>query len=715
MSSPFPHLFCPLKLGPLTLKNRIVTSPHADALAENGAPGERARRYYEEKAKGGVGLLMCFGSAGVHPTSPGRDWNGVELFDDRVIPALGEFADTMHRHDVPVMAQITHRGRRGRSVDRLHRMYAPSAIREPNHRETPHELDEETIDEFVKAFADAAWRLKQGRFDGCEVMASHSHLIDQFWSPNSNHRDDQYGGTLENRLRFGIRVIEAIRERCGTDFVVGIRITGDDFIPGGLDHQTILRIVKHLDSLRLLDFYDVVGSTAETFVGEAAAVPDMTFPHATYASLAASIKNQVTAPVITAGRVVHPREADRIVAEGQADLVIMTRALMADPELPRKAMSGEEGEIRLCRGYNEGCIDRIYTGRGVTCVQNAVMGRELEFAELAPAGVPRDVLVVGGGPAGLEAARVARMRSHQVNLIEKSNQLGGQTLSAALAPGRQEYSGATEWMAEQCSKLGVSIELDTEATTELVLARQPDVVIIATGAVPFRPEIPGIEHATDTWSVLRGELPVGERIAVIDEEYGFQGPSVAEFLLDRGRQVQIITGMEAIGSMLGATTRPPVYQHLFRKGIVIYPHLHVRAIEAGSLVTQNAWSGEKGRLEGFDAVVYAYGGRAHDPISKEACGENRVLGGRRRVCAAHAAARDHGRASDRKKDLAIASRLTGKAGFSLTRTPPASAAPADSPAVLNLPSFVHHTKGDSNPTRTSLSPTPWTGRLECSG
>ena len=620
MSSPFPHLFSPLKLGPLTLKNRIVTSPHADALAENGAPGERARRYYEEKAKGGVGLLMCFGSAGVHPTSPGRDWNGVELFDDSVIPSLGQFADTMHRYNVPVIAQITHRGRRGRSVDRLHRMYAPSAIREPNHRETPHELDRATIDEFVRAFADAAWRLQQGRFDGCEVMASHSHLIDQFWSLNSNQRDDQYGGTLENRLRFGIQVIEAIRERCGPEFIVGIRITGDDFIPGGLDHQTILRIVKHLDSLRLLDFYDVVGSTAETLAGEAAAVPDMTFPHATYASLAASIKSQVTVPVITAGRVIHPSEADRIVAEGQADLVIMTRALIADPELPKKAMAGEEADIRLCRGYNEGCIDRIYTGRGVTCVQNAVVGRELELADPAPAGVPRKVLVVGGGPAGLEAARVARMRGHQVRLIEKSHQLGGQTLTAALAPHRQEYSGAAEWMAEQCWKLGVTIELGVEATTDFILAGQPDVVIVATGALPFRPEIPGIEHATDAWSVLRGQLPVGKRIAVIDEEYGFQGPSVAEFLLDLGRQVEIITRIEAIGSMLGATTRPPVYQRLFRKGIVIHPHLHVRAIEGGSLVTENAWSGDKGRLEGFDAVVYAYGGRAHDPISKQLAG-----------------------------------------------------------------------------------------------
>ena len=617
MASPvFKHLFTPLQFRHVTVKNRIVSSAHADALAEDGMPKEKARCYYEGKAKGGVGLLMCFGSAGVHPTSPAQDWHGVELFEDRVIPYLAEFADTMHAYSVPVISQITHRGRRGRSVDRMHRMYGPSPIREPNHRETPHTLDEETITEFVQAFSDAAWRLKQGNFDGCEVNASHCHLIDQFWTQNANQRTDEYGGGLSNRLRFGMRVIEAIRERCGDDFIIGIRITGDDFTKGGLNNTMMQEIAGKLDGLRILDYFSVIGATAETFVGEAAAVPDMTFPHATYAPLAASIKGVVSVPVITAGRVTHPMQAEEIVSNEQADLVIMTRALIADPQAPHKAMAGQLDDIRLCQGYNEGCIDRIYTGRGVTCVQNATIGRETELGALTPAEQPRKVVVVGGGPAGLEAARIARRRRHEVVLMEKSGKLGGQTLIGAKAPLRGEFSGATEWMSEQCRKSGVEVRLNCEATVELILSEAPDVVVVATGARPLIPELPGVENTVDAWSVLNGNVPEGERVVVIDEEYGFQGPSVAELLLDSGKSVEIITSMEAIGTLLGATTRPPVYQRLFRKGIVIHPHLHVSAIEGGTLITENAWAETKGELTGYHAVVYAFGGQAVDEISQ---------------------------------------------------------------------------------------------------
>jgi 2,4-dienoyl-CoA reductase-like NADH-dependent reductase (Old Yellow Enzyme family)/thioredoxin reductase len=614
----FQYLFTPIRIGHLTVKNRICCSAHADALAEEGMPKEREIRYYEEKARGGLGLIMCFGSASVHPTSTARDWNGVELFDDRVIPHLRAFSERVHRYDVPVICQITHRGRRGRSIDLWNRMYAPSDVREPNHRENPHPLDPAMMDELVDSFASAALRLRQGGFDGCEVMASHCHLIDQFWTKNANVREDDYGGDLDNRLRFGMRVIDAVRERVGSGFVVGIRVTGDDFTERGLDNVQMLEICRRLNATGKLDYFNVVGSTAETYVGEAAAVPNMSFELGCYTYLAASIRGVVDVPVIATGRIVDPVQAEKILAEGQADLCVMTRALIADPHLPNKARARELDDIRQCMGYNQGCIDRIYTGRGVTCVQNPVIGREAQWAELGRAATPRKVVVVGGGPAGLEAARVLAARGHQVVLFERGEELGGQTLIARKAPARQDFDGATRWSALQCRKLGVDIRLKTEADFALVVAESPDAVIVATGATarPPRIENAGGARLVAAWDVLRGERDIGDAVVVIDEEYGHQAPGVAEYLLDRGKEVDLVTSQETIATFLGATTRPPLLTRLFGKGCQIHPHLEAFAVEDRMLVSKNIWTGESYKSGPYDAFVYAYGGLRYDPLSE---------------------------------------------------------------------------------------------------
>src|SRR5262249_23593672 len=382
----------------------------------------------------------------------------------------------------PCGAQTPHRGRPGRSTGTWQPMYAPSAIREPNHRETPHPLDQNTINEFVRAFADAAYRLQEGGFDGCEVMASHGHLIDQFWTPNANRRSDHYGGDLPNRLRFGIEVLRAVRARVGRDFIVGIRMTGDDFTAGGLNPHACQEIAGRLDELRLLDYFNVIGSSAETYAGEAAAVPDMSYPVALYCPLAAGIKAVVKVPVIATGRINDPAVAEQVLQAGQADLCVVTRAQIADPDFPNKAREGRLDDIRPCVGYNEGCIDRIYTGKGVTCVQNALIGRETAWAEQPRADSPKRVVIVGGGPAGLECARVARLRGHQVVLFEKHSERGGQTLIARRAPARQDFDGACRYAAHQCHKHGVEFRMEVEADVATVLREAPDVVVLATGA-----------------------------------------------------------------------------------------------------------------------------------------------------------------------------------------------------------------------------------------
>lgn len=614
----FPTLFSPIDIGPRTMKNRICCSAHADSLAEDGMPTERTLRYYELKARGGVGFMMCFGSASVHRTSPARDWNGVELFEDRVIPHLLKFSAAMHRYGVPCVAQITHRGRRGRSVDTWERMYGPSAVREPNHRETPHPLDPETMKEFIAAFAAAAGRLQQGGFDGCEVMASHCHLIDQFWTPNANRRDDAYGGDLANRLRFGAEVLSAVRDRVGRDFIVGIRMTGDDFVDGGLDNGVCQEIAGRLSELGLLDYFNIIGASPEVYAGEAAAVPDMSFPLGVYAPLAAAIRSVVNVPVIATGRINDPAVAERVLREGQADLCIMNRSLIADPDFPNKAKEGRLDDIRQCMGYNQGCIDRIYTGRGVTCVQNAVIGREAAWADLPRSAAPKKIVIIGGGPAGLECARVARLRGHHVTLFEKNQELGGQTLLARKAPARQDFDGACRYAALQCRKHGVDIRLGVAAEAAAIVALAPAVVVLASGARAFKPNLPGIDdYAYSAWEVLAGTDVPGRRLLVIDEEYGFQAPSVAEYLADQGKEVEIVTSERSLGSLLGATTGPPVFRRIFSKGIRPHCNLKVVQLDGTQAVAKNVWSEREEALGPYDAFIYAYGGAAANELETD--------------------------------------------------------------------------------------------------
>jgi thioredoxin reductase len=297
----------------------------------------------------------------------------------------------------------------------------------------------------------------------------------------------------------------------------------------------------------------------------------------------------------------------------------MNRSLIADPHMPNKAQAGALDDIRQCMGYNEGCIDRIYTGRGVTCVQNPVIGREREWAELPPLKSRMKVVVAGGGPAGLEAARVCATRGHKVTLFEKSDKLGGQTLIAKQAPGRQDFDGATRWSGIQCRKLGVDIRLNTPGTVDNILAERPEFVLVATGATARPPGFDGLEGHTvvSAWDVLQHRAPqLGKIVLVIDEEFGHQGPTTAEFLVDRGHEVDLITSQETIGNFLGATTRPPLLRRLFTKHVQIFNHLEAQSLKGGCLIARNIWSGELHEVGPYDGFVYAYGGVRMDTLSE---------------------------------------------------------------------------------------------------
>ena len=631
MAHEFRHLFTPLQVGRLTLKNRIFSTAHAEAMAEEGKPGPRLRAYHEAKARGGAALTIIGGSTSVHPSSPASAWNMIANHDDSIVPAYRAIADAVHRHDCRIMSQLTHLGRRAQSdVESWHVLLAPSQIPEKVHREVPHEMEPEHIRMLVRAFGDAARRCREGGLDGVELSFAHNHLVDQFWSPLFNRRTDEYGGTLENRLRFGLEVLREVRRQVGPDWVVGARISGDELTDGGLSAGDMADIARRLAASGLVDFLSIVGGAAHTAAHQAAVVPNMAYPIGLYVPLAAAIKAAVPGiAILHAGRIVDPVHADRILADGAVDLVGMTRALIADPDLPRKVLERRLDDIRACVGANEGCIDRIYQGKPVTCVQNPGAGREDELSAPAPAAVRKRVVIVGAGVAGLEAARVAAIRGHAVTLIERESEVGGQVLIAARAPARAEYAGIVRFLARQVEKLAVDCRLRVEATAETVLAEAPDVVIVATGSHPHVPPLPGLDgkHVVTDRDVLQGRAEVGDRVVLVDDVHTQQGLSTAECLLEQGRHVEVISRLFYPGQDVGITSIVPLYTRLFGKGVTLTPHTELVGVEGSTVVVANAYTGTQRRIDGVDTVVLSMGSRSTDALY-------RAL--RNRVAAIHA-------------------------------------------------------------------------------
>jgi len=625
MAYEFHSLFTPVRLGHLTLKNRIYSSAHAEAMAESGRPTERLRRYHEAKARGGCALTIFGGSSSVHPSSPAAAWKQIANHDDAIIPAYRALADAVHRHECLVFTQLTHLGRRAQSdPDSDNVLLAPSQIPERVHREVPHELEAGQIAELVRAFGEAARRCRDGGLDGIEISMAHNHLIDQFWSPLFNERSDEYGGSLDNRLRFGLEVLTEIRQQVGGDFVVGARISGDERTPGGLTARDMAAIARRLAESGLVDFLSIIGGGAHTYALQAAVVPNMSFATGVFVPLAALIKEAVPGmPILHASRIVDPRHADRIVAEGQVDVVGMTRALIADPDLPRKAREGRLDDIRTCVGANEGCIDRIYQGKPVTCVQNPATGREAELGDVRLAATAKKIVIVGGGVAGLEASRMAALRGHRVLLLEKSTELGGQVLLAARAPARAEYAGIVRFLVSQIRKLGVEVRLGAEATPELVLAEDPDAVVVATGSHSFIPPVPGRDgkHVVTDREVLAGEATLGASVVVVDDVHTEQALSTAELLLDQGRRVEVISPLFHVGQDIGITSIAPLYARLYTKGVVLTPGSELRAVEGSTVIVRNVYSGVERRIEGVDTVVLAAGSRSTDALYRALKGQ----------------------------------------------------------------------------------------------
>jgi NADPH-dependent 2,4-dienoyl-CoA reductase/sulfur reductase-like enzyme len=485
----------------------------------------------------------------------------------------------------------------------------------------PHH-DQGEIREVVDAWAAAAVRLKKGGYDGCDIPFYGGHLIENFLSPLANTRTDEYGGSIENRLRLAHEVLHAVRDAVGKDFIIGVRHSGDHLVPGGLTKEDLLEVARLTDALRIADYWMVSGSNSETLRFEAMVTPSLYHPHALYAELAAATRSVVKVPVILAGRVSTPEQAERVLASGMCDMVGMTRAMIADPEMPKKAMEGRLDDIRTCVGASEGCIGRLRQGKAITCVQNPLIGREAELGVITPAQRARRVLVIGGGVGGLETARVAALRGHKVTLLEAAPALGGQVLVAARAPKREDYAAIAHWLVGQVKKAGVEVRLNTPADVADVLKLDAESVVVATGAVPRVPQIPGVglPHVTTASDVLTGQIRPGRRCVVVDEDGHFTAPTTADFLAGKGCKVTIITRYFMVGEDIDEGVRSDIYQRLFTQGVDVQPMTQAIEMLPGGVRTKHTFSGAETVLEA-DTVVLAFGGKANDSLFHSLAGK----------------------------------------------------------------------------------------------
>ena len=561
-------LLQPLRIRHLLLRNRVMSTSHASTLDVGGMPLERYQRYHEEKARGGLALTMFGGSSMVAPDS---SWGGgqINVSTDEIIPHLQAFSARIHAAGAAIMCQISHLGRRATSsATNWLPTVAPSAIREIRHRDVPREMDRNDIDRIVAQYAEAAWRCKQGGLDGVETVTG-GHLIGQFLSPRTNHRTDGFGGSSANRARFGIMVHEAIRRRVGEDFLVGIRFvvdeeTGFSGANDGIDFDECVRLARLMEAEGHLDFFNAIFGRMDTDLALAEHnMPGMSQPLTPFLATVGAFKRETKLPVFHAARIPDVASARHAIAEGLLDMVAMTRAHMADPQIVNKLLRGEEERIRPCVGASY-CMYKK-----TNCIHNPATGREQTMPQVIPrATAPgRRIAIVGGGPAGLEAARVAAERGHHVVLFEAGAKLGGQLLLATRATWRRDLIAIVDWRAAELARLGVDVRLDTWATENDVRAEHPDAVVIATGGQPDTTWLEGGEHCVSTWEVLENAGAAKDDVLVYDGMGRHQAVSCALHLAEHGRTVQFVTLDDMLGAEMEYNSRVVYRKRFARHGI----------------------------------------------------------------------------------------------------------------------------------------------------
>ncbi|MBO9097418.1 MULTISPECIES: NADH:flavin oxidoreductase [unclassified Rhizobium] len=630
MAEPTDPLLQPYQLKHLTLKNRIMSTAHEPAYSEGGMPTDRYRLYHREKAKGGIALTMTAGSAVVSPDSPPAFGN-LHAYKDEIVPWLKALTDDCHEFGAAVMIQLTHLGRRtGWNKGAWLPVLAPSAIREPAHRAFPKEAEIWDIERIVADYAAAAVRMQSSGLDGIELEA-YGHLMDGFWSPATNHRDDAFGGSLENRMRFSTMVTEAVRKAVGPDFIVGIRLVADEDWEKGLSREEGVAIAKTLASGGQIDFLNIIRGHIDSDAALNEVIPIQGMRASPHLDFAGDIRAATKFPVFHAARIADVATARHAIAEGKLDMVGMTRAHIADPHIINRIMAGEEARIRPCVGATY-CLDRIYEGGEALCIHNAATSREAEIGhDIAKAEIARKAVVIGAGPAGLEAARVLAERGHHVDVLEASGQAGGQINLLVRNSRRKEMIGIVDWRLQELERLGVMIHYDTYASADEVLPFAPDLVVVATGGIAQSPELEaGDELVTSSWDILAGAVKPEGSVLLFDDNGGHPGMSAAEVIAIAGADLELVSPERFFAPEMGGMNHVPYARIFAEKNVRVTINTRLKSVRRegnGLVAVLGSDYSEKTRIERrVSQVVVEHGTMANAELYDELKPLSRNLG-----------------------------------------------------------------------------------------
>ncbi|WP_413705264.1 FAD-dependent oxidoreductase [Pseudomonas sp. Pseusp16] len=613
----YPHLFSPLQIRNKRLKNRIMSTGHDTSMPTDNLVNEQLVAYHKARAEGGAGLIILQ-VAGVHESA--RYTSHVLMAtDDDCIAGYRRIADICHANGTVVFSQIFHPGREIMESSDGPLAVAYSASATPNERfhVMPRTLDQKMIDEIVAGYGEAARRLEAAGIDGVEIVASHGYLPSQFLNPRINRRTDQYNGDIADRLRFMDEIIEAVRARTSENFVVGMRISADERDADGLTEEESLQAAQRLQDR--LDYVHIVAGTSATLGGAIHIVPPMAVEAAYLANEAARFKSKLSIALFVTGRINAPQEAELILARGQADVCGMTRALICDPQMPNKTSSGEADDVRACIACNQACIGHFHKGFPISCIQRPETGRELRYGVVTAAQVKKQVMVIGGGPAGMKAAATAAQRGHDVSLYEATSQLGGQVLLAQLLPRRSEFGGASTNLQRELELANVKVFKNTRVTAQIINEAKPDAVVFATGAKPYTPcyEAGGDLQVVNAWQILRNEVKVGRSVVVVDWRCDWIGPGIAEILTRAGHNVQLAVNGLNVGEILPLYVRDNMVGEMHKLKIAVTTYARLYGCDDSTVYMQHTASGEPIIFENIDTLVLCNGHESIDDLADQ--------------------------------------------------------------------------------------------------